>query len=168
MYSVQKKAQQRLYFLRQLRKLNLPKALLTIFNHLLQPSFSLSSAPRSLSGLGQPPNALDPLHPGHKLFNLLPSGRRYRAMFAKTSRHKVSFFPQAVTLLNPHVYFDFLIPILLLYIAIALNCLALYLYLHGNPSLWLYIDCTDIAPFIPLIAYCFFLLYCYCIFFIAN
>ena len=151
MYSVQKKAQQRLYFLRQLRKLNLPKALLTIFNHLLQPSFSLSSAPRSLSGLGQPPNALDPLHPGHKLFNLLPSGRRYRAMFAKTSRHKVSFFP-----------------LLLLYIAIALNCLALYLYLHGNPSLWLYIDCTDIAPFIPLIAYCFFLLYCYCIFFIAN
>ncbi|XP_048106307.1 uncharacterized protein LOC125299187 isoform X3 [Alosa alosa] len=42
----------------------------------------------------------DPSHPGHKLFNLLPSGRRYRALFTKTSRHKDSFFPQAATLLN--------------------------------------------------------------------
>ena len=39
-------------------------------------------------------------HPGHHLFNLLPSGRRYRAMFAKSRCHKDSFFPQAVTLLN--------------------------------------------------------------------
>src|SRR4029434_7514866 len=41
----------------------------------------------------------DPSHPGHKLFKLLPSGRRYRSLFAKTSRHKNSFFPLAVSLL---------------------------------------------------------------------
>ena len=35
----------------------------------------------------------DPSHPGHKLFKLLPSGRRYRSLFAKTSRHKNSIFP---------------------------------------------------------------------------
>ena len=38
--------------------------------------------------------------PSHKLFKLLPSGRRYRSLFAKTSRHKNSFFPLAVSLLN--------------------------------------------------------------------
>src|SRR4029434_6219542 len=42
----------------------------------------------------------DPSHPGHNLFKLLPSGRRYRALSAKTSRHKHSFFPLAVSLLN--------------------------------------------------------------------
>ncbi|KAI3352127.1 hypothetical protein L3Q82_020938 [Scortum barcoo] len=34
----------------------------------------------------------DPSHPGHNLFHLLPSGRRYRALY--------SFFPQAVTAVN--------------------------------------------------------------------
>src|SRR4029434_6701638 len=34
----------------------------------------------------------DPSHPGHKLFKLLTSGRRYRSLFAKTSRHKNSFW----------------------------------------------------------------------------
>src|SRR4029434_3649124 len=41
----------------------------------------------------------DPLHPGHKLFKL-PSGRRCRSLFAKTSRHKNCFFPLAVSLLS--------------------------------------------------------------------
>ncbi|KAK9516191.1 hypothetical protein VZT92_024137 [Zoarces viviparus] len=36
----------------------------------------------------------DPSHPGHKLFQLLPSGRRYRALYAKTTRHRNSFFPR--------------------------------------------------------------------------
>ena len=39
-----------------------------------------------------------------KLFKLLPSGRRYRSLFAKTSRHKNSFFPLAVSLLNNPLY----------------------------------------------------------------
>ncbi|KAM9816508.1 uncharacterized protein ACBT44_010817 isoform 1-T1 [Syngnathus typhle] len=44
----------------------------------------------------------DPSHPGCSLFELLPSGRRYRARYAKTSRHRDSFFPQAVALMNSH------------------------------------------------------------------
>ncbi|KAK3521223.1 hypothetical protein QTP70_001045 [Hemibagrus guttatus] len=43
---------------------------------------------------------LDPIHPAHPLFELLPSGRRYRAVNARTSKHKNSFFPQAIHLLN--------------------------------------------------------------------
>ena len=35
----------------------------------------------------------DPLHPGHYLFGLLPSGRRYRTLYTKTSRHRNNFFP---------------------------------------------------------------------------
>ena len=40
------------------------------------------------------------LHPGHNLFQLLPSGRRYRTLFTKTTRHNNSFHPQAVTIMN--------------------------------------------------------------------
>ena len=42
----------------------------------------------------------DPSHPGHILFQLLPSGRRYRTLYTKTTRHRNSFFPLAVTLMN--------------------------------------------------------------------
>ncbi len=35
----------------------------------------------------------DPSHPGHDLFALLPSGRRYRSLCTRTSRHKKQFFP---------------------------------------------------------------------------
>ena len=42
----------------------------------------------------------DPSHPGHNLFQLLLSGRHYRTLYAKTTRHKNSFFSQAVTLMN--------------------------------------------------------------------
>ncbi|KAL0153421.1 hypothetical protein M9458_051259 [Cirrhinus mrigala] len=42
----------------------------------------------------------DPSHPGHNLFALLPSGRRYRSLSTKTSRHKNSFFPNAISSLN--------------------------------------------------------------------
>ncbi len=43
---------------------------------------------------------LDPSHPAHSLFELLPSGRRYRALNTRTTRHKNSFFPQAIHLMN--------------------------------------------------------------------
>ncbi|KAK3562131.1 hypothetical protein QTP86_030129 [Hemibagrus guttatus] len=43
---------------------------------------------------------LDPSHPGRLLFELLPSGWRYRAATTRTARHKNSFFPQAIYLLN--------------------------------------------------------------------
>ena len=42
----------------------------------------------------------NPSHPGHKLFEVLPSGRRLRSIRTKTSRHKTSFFPGAVGLSN--------------------------------------------------------------------
>lgn len=46
----------------------------------------------------------DSSHPAHKLFSLLPSGRRFRCLRTRTSRLKNSFFPRAVSLLNsnPH------------------------------------------------------------------
>ena len=40
----------------------------------------------------------DSSHPSHRLFALLPSGRRYRVLRTRTSRFRNSFFPTAVTL----------------------------------------------------------------------
>ncbi|KAK3560705.1 hypothetical protein QTP86_014734, partial [Hemibagrus guttatus] len=131
-----KKAQQRLYFLRQLRKFNLPQELLIHFYSAVTESVLCTSITvwfgsatksdmRRLQRtvrtaeriIGAPlPTlqelytsrvrkralkiTLDPSHPGHLLFDLLPSGRRYRAATTRTARHKNSFFPQAVYLLN--------------------------------------------------------------------
>ncbi|KAJ0003124.1 hypothetical protein NQD34_018164 [Periophthalmus magnuspinnatus] len=44
--------------------------------------------------------AADTSHPGHGLFEPLPSGRRLRSIGTRTSRHKNSFFPSAVCLMN--------------------------------------------------------------------
>ncbi len=44
----------------------------------------------------------DPTHPSHSLFELLPSGRRYRSIRARSARLLNSFFPQAVRALNSH------------------------------------------------------------------
>ncbi len=128
-----KKAQQRLYFLRQLRKFNLPQELLIQFYSAIIESVLCSSITvwfgsatktdiRRLQRtvrtaeriIGAPlPSlqelytsrvrkrakkvTLDPSHPAHSLFELLPSGRRYRSRSTKTARHKNSFFPQAVS-----------------------------------------------------------------------
>ncbi len=42
----------------------------------------------------------DPTHPSHSLFQLLPSGRWYRSIRARSARLLNSFFPQAVRALN--------------------------------------------------------------------
>src|SRR4029434_3013735 len=42
----------------------------------------------------------DSSHPGHHLFELLPSGRRFRTIKAKTDRLRNSFYPRAVIALN--------------------------------------------------------------------
>ncbi len=42
----------------------------------------------------------DSTHPGNHLFCLLPSGKCFRSMMAKTERLRRSFFPQAIRLLN--------------------------------------------------------------------
>ncbi len=43
---------------------------------------------------------LDSNHPGNHPFCLLPSGKCFRSMMAKTERLRRSFFPQAIRLLN--------------------------------------------------------------------
>ncbi|XP_061754805.1 CCR4-NOT transcription complex subunit 8 isoform X2 [Nerophis ophidion] len=42
----------------------------------------------------------DPSHPGHKLFELLPSGRRYRTIKCRTNCFKNTFYPRAIVSLN--------------------------------------------------------------------
>ncbi len=42
----------------------------------------------------------DSNHPGNCLFTLLPYGKRFRSLMAKTERLRRSFFPQAIRLLN--------------------------------------------------------------------
>ena len=39
-------------------------------------------------------------HPGHSLFHMLPSGRRFRSIKSRTSRLNNSFYPTAVAALN--------------------------------------------------------------------
>ncbi len=42
----------------------------------------------------------DSSHPSHRLFSLLPSGRRLRSIRSCTSQLRDSFFPQAIRLMN--------------------------------------------------------------------
>ncbi len=131
-----KKAQQRLYFLRQLRKFNLPKGLLKPFYSAITESVLCTSitvwfssatksdlrrqqrvvrtaeriigttlltlqelySSRVSKRAGKIP--LDPSQPARSLFELLPSGRRYRALSTKMTRDRKSFFPQAIHLMN--------------------------------------------------------------------
>ncbi|KAL0194548.1 hypothetical protein M9458_008120 [Cirrhinus mrigala] len=134
--SIVKKAQQRLYFLRQLKKFNLPQELLrqfysAVIESVLCTSITVwfGSATKSdirrlqrtvqtaerIIGAPLPTLqelytsrvrkraqkiTLDPSHPSHPLFELLPSGRRYRAPNIRTTRRMNSFFPQAIHLMN--------------------------------------------------------------------
>ncbi len=127
-----KKAHQRLYFFRQLRKFNLPQELLNqfysaIIESVLCTSITVwfSSATKSdlrklqrvvrtaerIIGTTLPSLqdlyssrvskradkiTLDRSHPAHSLFKLLPPGQRYRALNTRTTRHRNSFFPQAI------------------------------------------------------------------------
>ncbi len=43
----------------------------------------------------------DSTHPGHRLFEPLPSGKRYRAIRTRTNRLRNSFFPRAVVCITP-------------------------------------------------------------------
>lgn len=134
--AITKKAQQRLHFLRILRKNHLEQNLLVSFYRSIIESiltFCISSwyaacsvADRRIlqrvigsaqKTIGCPLPSLEELansrclnrtrsilkdivHPAHHLFNLLPSGRRYRSMKARTARLTNSFFPWAIQLLN--------------------------------------------------------------------
>ncbi len=134
--SIVKKAQQRLYFLRQQRKFNLPEELLIQFYSAITESVLctsitvwFSSATKSdlrrqwrvvrtaeqiigttIPTLQEPylsrvrkragKITLDPSHPAHSLFKLLLSSRCCRALSTRTTRHRNSFFPQAIHFMN--------------------------------------------------------------------
>ncbi len=134
--SLSKKAQQRLHFLRRLKRASLPPPILTTFyrgtiESVLTSCITVwygncSAADRktlqrtvntAAKIIGTPlPSILDillarcssktnsimkdPTHPFHSLFQLLPSGRRYRSIRARSARLLNSFFPQAVRALK--------------------------------------------------------------------
>ncbi len=134
--SISKKAQQRLHFLRRLKRASLPPPILTTFYRGTIESVLTScitvwygnccaadrkTLQRTVNTaakiIGAPlPSILDifltrcsskaksivedPTHPSHSLFQLLPSGRRYRSIRARSARLLNSFFPQAVRALN--------------------------------------------------------------------
>ncbi|KAI4888037.1 hypothetical protein NFI96_004468 [Prochilodus magdalenae] len=134
--TITKKAQQRLYFLRRLRKAHLPPPILTTFYRGTIESILSScitawfgnctaSDRKSLQRVVRTAEKIigvslltvmdifttrrirkatsivdDYTHPSHTLFTLLPSGKRYRSIWAHTSRLGNSFFPQAIRLLN--------------------------------------------------------------------
>ncbi len=125
-----------MYFMRQLKKFNVPKTMMVHFHTAIIESILTSSitiwyaaatvkdrsrlqriirsaekvigcnlpslqdlhASRTLKRAGK--IVADPSHPGHKLFQTLPSGRRLRSIRTKTSRHKNSFLPSAAGLIN--------------------------------------------------------------------
>ncbi len=131
-----KKARQRLYHLRQLRKFRVSPAILKTFysgaiesvltqcisvwynNATNQDCKALQRVVRlaerisgstlpSLQGIylkrcrSRAAKIIkDSNHPGNHLFRLLPSGKRFRSLMAKTERLRKSFFPQAIRLLN--------------------------------------------------------------------
>ncbi len=131
-----KKARQRLYHLRQLRKFRVSPAILKTFysgaiesvltqcisvwynNATNQDCKALQRVVRlaeRISGSALPSLQdiylkrcrsraakiiKDSTHPGNHHFRLLPSGKRFRSLMAKTERLRRSFFPQAIRLLN--------------------------------------------------------------------
>ena len=42
----------------------------------------------------------DSSHPSHRLFSLLPHGKRYRSTKSRTKKLLNSFYPQAIRLMN--------------------------------------------------------------------
>ena len=134
--AIRKKAQQRLYFLRLLKKFRLRREILKQFysatiesiltfsclvwygNLTVKDKHSLQKIVNRASKItgAQLPSleeiyakraskkarkiATDPSHPSFPLFELLPSGRRYRAIKTKTVRFRQSFYPSAVAILS--------------------------------------------------------------------
>ncbi len=96
--AVLKKAHQRLFFLRRLRKFGTSPRILRSFYTCTVESiltgyirWCIRKARRIIK---------DSSHPSHRLLSLLPSGRRLRNIQSRTSRLRDSFFPQAIRLMN--------------------------------------------------------------------
>ncbi len=114
--AVLKKAHQRLFFLRRLRKFGTSPRILRSFYTCTVESI-LTRCITAWFGNSTAGNrrALqrwctrkarriikDSSHPSHRLLSLLPSGRRFRSIRSRTSRLRDSFFPQAIRLMNSH------------------------------------------------------------------
>ena len=56
----------------------------------------------------------DSYHPANYLFELLPSGKRYRSIRTRTTRFINSFYPKAVTILNSDLKINPLVPTVLI------------------------------------------------------
>ncbi len=121
-----KKARQRLYHLRQLRKFRVSPAILkTFYSGAIESVLTSNQDCKALQRVVRLAERIsgstlpslqdiylkrcksrtakiikDSNHPGNHLFRLLPSGKRFRSMMAKTERLRRSFFPQAIRLLN--------------------------------------------------------------------
>ena len=131
-----KKAQQRLYFLRQLKKFKISTAVMIQFYRSIIESvltFSITAwygaasardkrklnrvvkTASRIVGCGLPPLdsiynlrirrkarsiISDSTHPAGHLFQLLPSGRRYRCLRCKSNRLMNSFYPSAIRSVN--------------------------------------------------------------------
>ena len=134
--SIIKKAHQRLYFLRQLKKFGMNKVILVRFYRSIIESIltfsiivwfksatqkqrnklnTIVNTARRITGCDLPTleslyisrttkradKIIDDVsHPAHSIFELLPSGRRYRSLKCGTTRSRNSFFPQAVNIKN--------------------------------------------------------------------
>ncbi len=127
--SLSKKVQQRLHFLRRLKRASLPPPILTTFYRETIKSVLTScitvwygncsaadrkTLQRTVSTaakiIGAPlPSILvckansivkDPTHPSHSLFHLLPSGKQFPSIRARSAKLLNSFFPHAVRALN--------------------------------------------------------------------
>ncbi len=100
--SLSKKAQQGLHFLRRLKRASLPPP--TAAKIIGAPLPSILDI--FLARCSSKTNSIvkDSTHPSHSLFQLLPSGRRYRSIRARSARLLNSFFPQAVRALNSNPF----------------------------------------------------------------
>ncbi|KAL0153607.1 hypothetical protein M9458_051087, partial [Cirrhinus mrigala] len=121
--SLNKKGQQRLHFLRRLKRASLPPPILTTFyrgtiERVLTSCITVwygNCSAADCKTLQRTVNTAaiflarcssimkDPTHPSHNLFQLLPSGRRYWSIKAHSVRFLNSFFPQAVRVLNSNL-----------------------------------------------------------------
>ena len=90
----------------------------------------------------------DSSHPGHSLFELLPSGRRYRTLKTRTNRLKNSFYAKAITTLNTatHTWTD----------NCAIHGCAILIWAVQYSQMWMLSSC--LCPFID---YFIFILYIY-------
>ncbi len=121
--AVLKKAHQRLFFLRRLRKFGTSPSILRLFYTCTVESILTGCISAWFGNIvgGELPSlqdiytrrctrkaqriVKDSSHPSHRLLSLLPSGRRLRSIRSRTSRLRDSFFPLAIRLMNSQNYF---------------------------------------------------------------